>query len=228
MKTRMLYISLSMLFLVCACAAPPYKEAFDNAIKAGDMSEGYRILKETCAREPDAGICAELGGVTKKYAAARHEKLKADMGAEKKPMSIARLGQFRQEASDIKSIDPVADTAAVLDEIAAEARKTASAVDAALKEAESLLSSGQRAKAFDAANLAYFLDPSTKARRDELAAKASEDALAEGLKAEALGDWMAARALRGRLSHKPGAQGREGKGRGREDKGHPRIPCRRG
>lgn len=194
MKQRMMKLSLAVLFLVYGCAAPPYKEAFDNAMKAGDLGESYRILKETCAKEPDAGICAELGNITKKYAAAKREKLKTDMDAEKKPMSIAKLGQFRQEASDIKTIDPAADTAAVLDGISKEAQKTASAVEAALKEAESLLSAGQRGKAYDAANLAYFLDPSTKTRRDELSSKASEDAYAAGLKAEALGDWGAARA----------------------------------
>ncbi len=185
MKQGMMKLSLAVVFLVYGCAAPPYKEAFDNAMKAGDWGESYRILKETCAREPEAGICVELGNITKKYAAAKREKIKTDMNAEKKPMSIAKLGQFRQEASDIKTIDTAADTAALLDEISKEARNTASAVEAALKEAETLLSAGQRGKAYDAANLAYFLDPSTKA---------SEDAYAAGLKAEAIGDWRAARA----------------------------------
>ena len=193
MKQRIMS-SLAVLFLAYGCAAPPYKEAFDNAMKAGDWGESYRILKETCVREPEAGICVELGNITKKYAAVKHEKLKTDMSAEKKPMSIAKLGQFRQEASDIKAIDTAADTAALLDELSKEARNTASAVEAALKEAETLLSAGQRGKAYDAANRAYFLDPSTKARRDELSSKASEDAYAAGLKAEAIGDWRTARA----------------------------------
>ncbi|MEK7679328.1 MAG: hypothetical protein AAB356_03960, partial [Deltaproteobacteria bacterium] len=150
MKKMILKLSLPVLFLVYGCAAPPYKEAFDSAMKAGDYAGSYRILKETCAKEPDANICAELGNITKKYAAAKSEKLKTDMDAEKKPMSIAKLGQFRQEVSDIKSIDPAADTAAVLDEISKEAQKTGSAVEAALKEAESLLSAGQRGKAYAA------------------------------------------------------------------------------
>src|SRR3990170_4054406 len=182
-----------MIYLLAGCAAAPYKEPYDAAVKASRYQEAHAILTEVCAKEPLPPVCKDMALISAKYAAQKFAGLKADLIGEKRPLPLKRISEFKDEASRIKALDPSTDVSKVVSELEGETKKTLLAVDKARKEAIEFGKSGERIKAFDSMRFSYSLDPGVESEFKDLVDKTSVLAYEEGVKAASLEDWKSAR-----------------------------------
>ena len=182
-----------MIYLLAGCAAAPYKESYDAAIKAFRYEEAYAILKDVCAKEPNEPVCKDMALVRAKYAGQKLAVLKASLIGEKRPLSLKRISEFKDEASGINALDPSADVSKIVSELEEETKKTLSAADKARKEAVEFGNSGERIKAFDSMRFLYSLDPGVEGEIKDFTEKTGAAAYEEGVTAALKEDWKSAR-----------------------------------
>src|SRR3990172_11254877 len=169
-----------MIYLLAGCAAAPYKESYDAAVKASRYQDAHAILTEVCAKEPLAPVCKDRASISAKYAAQKLAGLKADLTGEKRPLSLKRISEFKDEASGIKALDSSTDVSKMVSELEGETKKTLSAADKARKEAVEFGNSGERIKAFDSMRFLYSLDQGIEGELKDFTEKTSAAAYEEG------------------------------------------------
>ena len=191
-RARDVLFAVFMIYLLAGCAAAPYKESYDAALKAFRYEEAYGILKDVCAGRPNEPVCKEMPSVASKYAGQKLAGLKASLIEEKRPLSLKRISEFKDEASGINALDRSADVSKILSELEGEIKKTLLAADKARKEAVEFEKQGERIKAFDSMRLLYSLDPGVEGEFKDFADKALAAAYEEGVTAALKEDWKSA------------------------------------
>ncbi|MFZ3072409.1 MAG: hypothetical protein WA162_04125 [Thermodesulfobacteriota bacterium] len=186
-------LAVFMTYLLAGCVAAPYQESYDAALKASRYEDAYAILMDVCAKEPLPSVCKDMVSIKARYAGQKFDRIKVDVAGEKKPLSLKRISEFKDEASMIKTLDPSMDVSAIVSELEGETKKTLSAADNARKEAAEFIKSGERIKAADSMRFLYSLDQGAESEFKEFMDATGAAAYEEGVKAASSENWKSAR-----------------------------------
>ncbi|MDH4226151.1 MAG: hypothetical protein OEV59_00150 [Deltaproteobacteria bacterium] len=175
------------------CAAAPYKQSYETAVKANDYGEAYKILKEVCPKNPKEPLCEKMPKVRAIYGGQLMTTLTEKIEKGEKPFPLGAIKGLRDEVSLIAEVSPKADLSKINAAISDAEKETNKAVTKKIKEGEKLYGSNDVRGAFDAYKSAVTLDEGQKPALSEFAAKASAALLEAASKASAIEDWKTAR-----------------------------------